>query len=927
MNPRKIIHTLALVFTLAGLALVLSNAAGTFAAGDGTEKIEGTLMDDLVSAGRSDYIIRFNEQADLSAAYSMGWEERGWYVYNTLTETAQRTQTGARAYLDAHGLTYRTFIAGNELYVYGGDLQSATSLGAMPEVLNIRAPRTYTIQPVEADGAVLRAAWAGELLAKGMPATVDEVDAVEWGIVYTNADDFWTAFNVRGQNIRVGNIDTGVRYTHETLRNKYACALSGPHTACWYDPDEIYFEPYDGNGHGTHTMGIMVGSDYYNINQIGMAPNARWIACQGCDGTSCTDADLNACADWMLAPGGNPSNRPHVLNNSWGGTEDGDDWFLVYVNAWRASGIFPAFSAGNNADDVIGVITCNSLGDPGSYQEAFASAAHNSSGLVAAFSSRGPSFFGHEPYTKPNIIGPGVYIRSSFNSYDSAYARMDGTSQASPHSAGAVALLWACNPALIGQVDATFQLLQDTARTPPAAYCGAPSDGEGNYDYGYGYLDVLAAGYATCVATLEGVVTDGTGSPLANVVVTATNQADSTQAQDATGADGRYVLYLDAGVYDVTATLYAYSTGVRTDLSLSTGQIAHVNFTLVYEGGWSMVDPATCFDFWRHDAEYYPGDGNIYILGGRDGPDGTTTYGDIYAFNPVSGNCWDTGDDMPVPVSNYTISLVNDGTDDLLCTFGGRDAAGNPTQAVQCYNPTDGSFADTQDLPSDYSACFPGGQEVVDNQVYIIGGINPAITSPCHYDLTLRYDPVDKTYTTLGILSMPRGNISTAVVDGRIYAFGGDIFDGVTLLPQVRTEVMADPGGEGAWNNNAVAELPTALGAGRAFGFDLDSTFGLAGEVVLVGGGVFPSETAAVFTYNTVTNVYDQSFTDLQEARRNFAAAFVPFSTGDPWDGLPGLYVFGGRQGTDNPPYAPAEYFSLRQVVYTFFPTIIKAEP
>jgi hypothetical protein len=224
-----------------------------------------------------------------------------------------------------------------------------------------------------------------------------------------------------------------------------------------------------------------------------MAPNARWIACKGCRTNQCYDSDLNACADWILQPSGNPANRPHVVNNSWGGPGC-DTWYLSKVNAWRAAGIFPAFSAGNDGP------SCSTLGSPGIYQQSFASAAHDSSRNIASFSSRGPASSPcdpHTPYTKPNISAPGVNICSSVptNSWNCTYS---GTSMASPHSAGAVALLWSCNSSLIGQIDQTFQILQNNVDSPPAGNCGAPPDGEGNYTYGYGYLNVYQAGLAAC---------------------------------------------------------------------------------------------------------------------------------------------------------------------------------------------------------------------------------------------------------------------------------------------------------------------------------------------------------------------------------------------------------------------------------------------
>jgi subtilisin family serine protease len=136
-----------------------------------------------------------------------------------------------------------------------------------------------------------------------------------------------------------------------------------------------------------------------------------------------------------------------VVNNSWGGG-GGDAWYLSKVNAWRAAGISPAFSAGNS-------YTCGSIGSPGDYQESFTSADVDSGGNIANFSSKGLSVFVHEPYTKPNIAAPGVSVCSSVatNGWSCGYS---GTSMASPHTAGAVALLWSCNSSLVGQVDLTF---------------------------------------------------------------------------------------------------------------------------------------------------------------------------------------------------------------------------------------------------------------------------------------------------------------------------------------------------------------------------------------------------------------------------------------------------------------------------------------
>ena len=460
-----------------------------------SDKIEPLLYDRFATDGSADFIVRFGEQADLSAAYGMDWNTRGDFVYTTLRETAERSQVNAKAILEKAGLKYQTMIGGNDLYVWSGTPFIADELAALSEVYYVRATRTYSIDPIEISEPIQSIAWAGDYLANHLLVLVsDETDATtDWGITDTKANQAW-GLGARGAGIKVANIDTGVQWNHPALIGQFACA-SANDPACWADPSNICGgTACDNSGHGTHTMGTMVAKDDPALQYIaGMAPDATWIACKGCETNSCSGYALTTCADWILAPGGNPANRPNVVNNSWGSTSDGNPWYLSYVNAWRAAGIFPAFSAGNNGS------ACDSMGDPGSYQESFASAAHASNRVIASFSSRGPSAFGHNPYTKPNISAPGVGICSTVptNGWSCGY---NGTSMASPHTAGAVAQLWSCAPALVGHVDATFQALQSSADAPPAGSCGAPPDGQGNYTFGYGYLDVLTLITENCVS-------------------------------------------------------------------------------------------------------------------------------------------------------------------------------------------------------------------------------------------------------------------------------------------------------------------------------------------------------------------------------------------------------------------------------------------
>ncbi|PWB54449.1 MAG: hypothetical protein C3F13_06760 [Anaerolineales bacterium] len=898
----------ALIICVALLGLAQHDAV--MAAQGSPEKVEATLLNSFSTEGSADFIIRFVDQADLSAAYSMDWDARGEFVYNTLTETAAKSQATAIAILDASGRKHETMIGGNDLYVWSGNLVEANAIASLPEVYFIRATRVYQLDPYTVVNPNQNITWAADLLANNLQVTVGSApDAImDWGITDTKADQFWTAYGTTGAGIKVANIDTGVQWNHTALVNSFACPGQPTNPACWSDPSNICGAggACDNNGHGTHTMGTMVASNDPALERtVGMAPGATWIACKGCEGQSCSDSALISCANWLLSPGGSTANRPNVVNNSWGGTPDGDTWYLSYVNSWRAAGIFPAFSAGNSGP------TCGSMGDPGSYQESFAAAAHANSRTIAGFSSRGESAFGHDPYTKPNISAPGDSIYSTVPT--NGWGSLSGTSMASPHNAGAVALLWSCNPALIGQVDATFQLLQNSADAPPAGDCGAPPDGQGNYTFGYGYLDVLAAGQLACGAVeqgkLQGHVYDQYAAPVVGASVTVQLAPQGNSVDVFTDPSGFYSMDLVPSTYDVTASKVNYQSQTATGVVIVASQTTVQDFTIDFLGSWMEEPalPAPCQDLTRFDGEYY--NGLVYFLGGRGGTDGSVTYGDVITYNTDTGVCADTGVNIPNPVSNYTINLVNNGTDNLLCVFGGRLSSGATTLDVQCYNPRLNSTSKVADLPAAYTGFTPGAQVVFNNRVYIFGGFRNA-ASPYELSRTDRFNPLTNTFTQLGNLSLARSYIDAAVVDGKIYAFGGTVFDGASLVSQSRTEVMANPEGAGTWNDAAVAELPVATAEGRAFGFDTDSPYVLGGQIIIAGGGLWPAETYEVIAYDVASNTYDDAFPDLNNARRDHAGVFIPGDAGEPG----AMWVFGGRSGADTPPYGPPEWYPVNLI-------------
>ena len=432
----------------------------------------------------------------------------------------------------------------------------------------------------------------------------------------------------------------------------------------------------------------------------------------------------------------------------------------------------------------------------------------------------------------------------------------------------------------------------------------------------YGYLGAEASGVEVVTDTLTTlsfemtalpthvvsghVYETGTGNPLyATVEITDPNVPVPPVTTDPD--TGFYSVNVAEGTWHLKASALSHTS---EEIQVDVNADMTVDFNLTYLAEWTQISPlpSGCPDFTRFDGEVY--NGLVYFLGGRGGASGGDTFGDVYSFNPVANNCTDTGVDMPTPVSNYTIALVNDGAADLLCIFGGRDSAGGYTANYQCYNPVANTASTLGTLPGDLPGFIPGGVITLENKVLVFGGFRNT-TAPYHSSQTWEWNPLGNTWTQKGDINMGRGYIDTAVVDGKIYGLGGDTFDGTNLVAQTITEVY-DPVA-GTWNDAAVADLPQATGEGRAFGFDTSSPYDQAGKIIVAGGGVWPADTIEVFSYDVNSNTYDYSFPDLNTSRRNAAGFFIP---GDPG----AMWVFGGRSGVDTPPYSLPEFYLVNVV-------------
>ncbi|MEU5906432.1 S8 family serine peptidase [Micromonospora sp. NPDC047467] len=422
-------------------------------------------------------LVVLREQADLTGLPAgtpgqAGRDARAAEVYRRLVATAERSQADLRRDVTRLRLDPVPYYLVNAVEVDGGPFVRAW-LARRPEVARVLV--SQRLRPLPAPAGQTR-------------GTAPAPTGPEWNIRQIGADRVWSQLGVTGAGIVVGSSDSGVDGGHPTLRAGFRGGDDS-----WYDPWNGTRAPNDQGGHGTHTVGSAVGRD-----GIGVAPDAQWVGCVNLDRNLGSPGHYLECLQFMLAPfptggdpftDGRPERAPQVLTNSWGcpPIEGCDPVALLPAStALDAAGIFVVAAAGNTGP------WCGSIDDPPApYSNVLTVGAVDAQRRVAEFSSRGPV---PGSAGKPDLLAPGVGVVSAMPG--GGYAALDGTSMATPQVAGVVALMWSANPALVGDLPRTRQILRDTATSAeptyssrdPADACGGPANVTGA-----GQVDAYAA--------------------------------------------------------------------------------------------------------------------------------------------------------------------------------------------------------------------------------------------------------------------------------------------------------------------------------------------------------------------------------------------------------------------------------------------------
>jgi len=528
-----------LIFALVPLFSIASVHAGSV-----TPEI-ATLMQSAKATDRISIIVRLKAHADIAAIQEKNLSVRRQKIIEALQHNATSSQKSLSQWLQAQqdvaGWKHLWMINAIAVTVPASMIPS---IAARNDVDQLSLDRVIT----------------AAVTATGEPTTP------EWNLDAVNAPALW-ADGFDGQGTVVASLDTGVDANHPDLATRWRGGSNS-----WYDPNNEHATPYDANGHGTQTMGLIVGGNAGGTS-IGMAPGAQWISAKIFnDGGSATLSGIHQSFQWVIDPDNNPGtdDAPDVVNNSWSllsTVNVCDTEFQADIETLRLSDIAVTFSAGNHGPYP------DTSDSPANNSGSLATGAVDQSLTVGLSSSRGPSACDGSIY--PHIVAPGISVRTSDLTFGGAvpnsYATVSGTSFSVAHVSGAIALLKSqFNSATTDELEAA--LLQSSTDL------GATGD---DNDYGHGLLNVDSARLLLGAAPVDN---DGDGYP----VTTDCNDNNATIHPGATEVVGDGIDQ-DCNGYDLTIVVTKASYSSKRDtLSVEATSDLGKNANLQLDGYGAM---------------------------------------------------------------------------------------------------------------------------------------------------------------------------------------------------------------------------------------------------------------------------------------------------------------------------------------------------
>lgn len=378
-------------------------------------------------------------------------------------------------------------------------------------------------------------------------------ESVAWGLKKIHVAEAWEQFNVRGRGVRIGIIDSGLDGAHPEFADH-------SRIAAWYDftSDDLSSgidNMTDSLGHGSHVAGTIAGGSLSG-KAIGIAPECKLVIAKAIGRSGARVSALLEAMQWMIDPDGNPAtdDGPRAVNCSWHSGYGDQEPYYAMIDAWLTVGIVPCFSAGNSGPN------SSTITKPKEHPGTFASAAIDEGLNIASFSSRGPGVFRGLNTNRPDWAAPGVDVYSV--RAGSGYCTKSGTSMASPHTCGVIALMLEARPDL--DPAAIKDILKQTSL----------DRGDPGYDftYGEGIIDAYqAVELALSNASLSGQV-QGEGKPLSATILLNGHPR-------LTDAAGNYQFALPAGTHRLEFQAFGWESRSET-ITVTAGEAKVFNTSL-----------------------------------------------------------------------------------------------------------------------------------------------------------------------------------------------------------------------------------------------------------------------------------------------------------------------------------------------------------
>lgn len=303
------------------------------------------------------------------------------------------------------------------------------------------------------------------LIPYRVESVTEEIARIPEGVKMIQAPEVWDEAD-RGAGNVIAILDTGCQWDHPDLADRI---IGGRNFTADFDGDETNFE--DNNGHGTHVAGTAAAS-YLESGIAGVAPKANLLIAKVLNGEGSGDyagiiGGIHYAIDWE-GPNGE---KTSVISMSLGGPEDVPELYAAVKRAVDA-GIPVVCAAGNEGD---ASPATDEFAYPGAYNEVIQVGAVDYARNIAEFSNTNDAI---------DLVAPGVKIYSTYPG--SQYASLSGTSMATPHISGALALIKNIAEYEFGRPLSEDELYaQLVRRTVPLGY---PKSAEGN---GLLALDIL----------------------------------------------------------------------------------------------------------------------------------------------------------------------------------------------------------------------------------------------------------------------------------------------------------------------------------------------------------------------------------------------------------------------------------------------------